>query len=174
MKNLITYPMQAVHVVIKDKNYSVVFFSLSLVLFWLFIYIPVRTIPGNDFAFQLSILRPTDIILLVLLSLLTALSLTLHLYILRNRISTKRVAVTVGNGIFGSLVGITGSLFATASCAACVMTLLGFLGVGTVFFLLDHRQLIIVFSILLMLVSLHFTARKVLDLCDICKVHRSS
>ena len=168
MKYAFTNLFAACRVVLKNKIYLTGFIATSLVLFWLFVYIPVRTIPGNDFAFQLSILKPNDIFLLIILSLLTALSLTLHIYMLQNKISTKRIGVTIGSGIFGSTMGIIGSLFATASCTTCVATLLGFLGVGTVFFLLDHRQFIIAFSILLMLISIHFTVRKVLGICNSC------
>lgn len=158
----------ASRVVLKDKFYLTGFLSASGALFWLFLYIPVRVIPGNDFAFQLSILRPSDISLLILLSLITSLSITLHFYLLRKKVSNKGITLTIGSGLAGSTVGIIGSLFTTASCAACVATILGFLGVGTVFFLLNNRQLIIALSIFLMLVSLHFTARKVLGICDSC------
>lgn len=170
MKNSFVNLFSATRVVLKDRVYLTGFLATSAVLFWLFLYIPVRLIPGNDFAFQLSILRPGDVFLLIVLSFLTALSFTLHFYMLKNRFSVKRATATIGGGIFGGIVGIIGSLFATASCAACVATLLGFLGVGTVFFLLDHRSLIIAFSIILMLVSLHFTAEKVLGICVVCKI----
>lgn len=170
MKDFVSDHIAAFQIVLKDKIYLAGFIILSAILFWLFLYIPVRTIPGNDFAFQLSILRPIDIFLLILLSLLTALSLTLHFYLIRKKISNKGITLTIGSSLVGGTAGIVGSLFATASCAACVATILGFLGVGTVFFLLVHRQLIIAFSITLMIISLHFTTRKVLGICDICNV----
>lgn len=162
--------LTASKIVLNDKNYLAGFLIVAAVFFWLFLYIPVRLIPGNDFAFQLSILRPQDIFLLVLLSLFSALSLTFHFYMLRRRAVAKSITLTLGSGFLGGTAGIVGSLFATASCAACVATLLSFLGVGTVFFLLGHRQLIILISIVLMLISLHFSAQKVLGICDVCKV----
>lgn len=174
MKNPLFNLFKASQVVLENKLYLTCFLGFTVILFWLFLYIPVRTIPGNDFSFQLSILRPGGIFLLISLSLLTALSLTLHIYLLKNKVSTKRVGVTIGSGIFGSTVGIVGSLFATASCAACLSTLLGFLGVVTVFFLLDHRQLIITLSIILMLISLHFTAQTVLGICEECRIGNKS
>lgn len=170
MKNFFINLYTASRIVLNDKNYLAGFLIVAVGFFWLFLYIPVRIIPGNDFAFQLSILRPNDIFLLVLLSLLSALSLTFHFYMLRRKSVTKSITLTIGGGFLGGTAGIVGSLFATASCAACVATLLSFLGVGTVFFLLGYRQLIITFSIVLMLVSLHFTARKVLGICDVCSI----
>lgn len=170
MRNSFVNLFSASQSVLKDKFYLTGFLTVSGVLFWLFLYIPVRIIPGNDFAFQLSILRPNDIFLLIVLSLITALSLTLHFYLLRKKVSNKGITLTIGSSLAGSTVGIIGSLFATASCAACIASILGFLGVGTVFFLLNHRQLIIALSIVLMLISLHFTARKVLGICEVCRV----
>lgn len=170
MKDFVHNNVAALQIVLKDKSYFAGFLIIAAVFFWLFLYIPVKVIPGNDFAFQFSILRPDDIFLLVLLSLLTALSLTIHFYLFRKKVSNKGITITIGSSLAGSTVGIVGSLFATASCAVCVATILGFLGVGTVFFLLAYRQLIISLSIVLLLVSLHFTARKVLGICDVCKV----
>lgn len=174
MKNTLFNLFTAIKIVFSNKSYIVGFLVITITLFWLFLYIPVRLIPSNDFAFQLSILRPNDIFLLILLSLLTALSLTLHFYLLRKKVSNKGITLTIGSSFAGSTVGIFGSLFATASCAACVATILGFLGAGTVFFLLDHRKLIIVFSIMFMLISLYFTAQKVLGICEACSVENKS
>lgn len=170
MKNVIINLALACKIVLNDKLYLAGFLIIAAAFFWLFVYIPVRLIPGNDFAFQLSILRPQDIFLLVLLSIFSALSLTFHIYMLRRKSVAKSTTLTIGTGFLGGTAGVVGSLFATASCAACVTTLLSFLGVGTVFFLLGHRQLIITTSILFMFISLHFTARKVLGICDICNI----
>ena len=170
MKNFLINLFTSCKIVLNDNIYLAGFLIITALFFWLFLYIPVRVIPGNDFAFQLSILRPQDIFLLVLLSLFSALSLTFHIYILRRRSVSKSISLTIGSGFLGGIAGIIGSLFATASCAACVATLLSFLGVGTVFFLLGHRQFIITLSIVLMLISLHFTARKVLGICEACRV----
>ena len=158
----------ASRIVLRNKIYIVGFFIIAAALFWLFVYIPVRLTPGNDVAFQLSILKPKDIFLLVVLSLLSALSLTLHVYMLRRRLVSKSITLTIGSGFLGNVAGLVGSLFATASCAACIITLLSFLGVGTVFFLLNHRQSIITLSIVFLFVSLHFTARKILGICKVC------
>lgn len=64
----ITQIIQVIKVVLKDRKYLVGFVFLSLAIFWLFIYIPVKNIPGNDFAFQLSIMTIQDKVLMGLLS----------------------------------------------------------------------------------------------------------
>ncbi len=101
MKNFCINLFTASKIVLNDKLYFVGFLIITAVLFWLFLYIPVRIIPGNDFTFQLSILSPKDITVLVLLSLVSALSLTLHLYMLRKRTLNKEVALTLGSGFLG-------------------------------------------------------------------------
>ncbi len=171
MKKSLSFYLQTFRIVFASRRYVLGFITISILLFWLFLYIPVTLIPGNDFAFQLSILAAKDIFSLGFLAILTALSLLLHVYLLQRKVGASQISLTMGSGLAGSTIAVVGSLFATASCAACIATLLGFLGVGTIFFLIDHRQLIIVFSVIMMLISLHFTAQKVLGVCEICNIN---
>lgn len=162
----------AVKHVLNSKSYLVGLFSLTFVVFWLLIYIPVRTIPGNDFAFQLSILTANDHILLSALSLLTALSIIMNIYVLRHKPTVQTTLSLAGQGGGGIISGIIGSVFGTATCASCVVSILGFLGIGGVLFLLQYRTWITTASIILILVSLYFTSRKVLGICESCMVGR--
>lgn len=156
--------------VFANKLYLLFALLLSLSFFFLFIYIPVRNIPGNDFAFQLSILTPTDFLLLIALSLLTTLSLIMNLYLFLQR-RKKQIGIALfSQGGVGIFSGTIASIFGTATCAACVGSLFGFLGVGGVFFLLEYRTPITILAIILLLISLYFTAQKVEG---VCKVYRS-
>lgn len=167
--------------IFNHPRYLWIFLGLALLFFWVLVYIPVRSIPGNDFLFQLSILTVKDWILFITLSVLTALSVVFNIYLLflnkrrdsgsfahKNKVKVG-AALTVQGGT-GILSGIVASLFGTATCAACISSLFGFLGFGGVLFLIEYRTPITVAAILLLLVSLHFTSQKVLRVCKICKV----
>ncbi len=167
MKYANTYFLAAKHV-IGSKEYLFGLLVLAFAIFWLLVYIPVRTIPGNDFAFQLSLLAPKDHILLITLSVLSALSIIMNIYVLRHKPTVQTGLSMVGQGGGGLLSGIIGSVFGTATCASCAASILGFLGIGGVLFLLQHRTWITTASVILILVSLYFTSRKVLGVCESC------
>ncbi len=153
--------------VLGDTRYLTAFLFLIGFFVWLFLYIPVKNIPGNDFAFQLSIMSPKDFILLITLSSLTALSMVMNGYILKRQFSLRSSAGLIGQGGLGSFAGVIGSIFGTASCASCAVSLFGFLGVGSVFFLLQYRQVITIVAILLLIFSLYFTSKSVLGICTV-------
>lgn len=161
----------AVKLVLSNRNYLFTMIFLAIGLFWLFIYIPVRSVPGNDFAFQLSILRPGEVVLLTILSTLTALSLTFNIFALSHKSSLQTGASMIGQGATGFFSGMLATVFGSATCAYCVSAIFGFLGVGSVFFLLDYRTPITLGAITLLLISLYFTSRKVLGICEACITH---
>lgn len=160
----------AIKVVLKDKKYLAAFLFLSLAIFWLFIYIPVRNIPGNDFAFQLSIMTFQDKILMGLLSILVALSILMNIYAFKLKRSTRIGISAVGQGGGGLFSVVVASVFGTATCASCVAAIFGFLGTGGVLFLLAYRTQIVLVSIVLLLISLYFTSAKVLGICKNCGI----
>lgn len=170
MKNYGFYFLSANKLVLSDRRYLFGFLAVAFVMFWLLLYIPIRTIPGNDLAFQLSILTPKDWFLFIVLPILTALSIIMNIYILNHKRSLQESALMVGQGGSGFLSGIIASVFGTATCAACVATFFGFLGVGGVLFLIQYRAYIATAAIILLLISLYFTSRKVLNACESCRI----
>jgi len=158
----------AVKNVFKEKSLLIFFGILNLVVLWFFIYIPVKKVPGNTFVFQISIFTLKDWFLLIVLSALTSLSLTMNGFIIRRELKNSLQPQTVGRGSFGALTGVLGSIFGpTASCASCVGSIFGFLGVGGVLLLLKYRHIILLFSILLMFVTLYHSSKRVLGICNI-------
>lgn len=151
----------------QERKILSLFFSLFLAILYVIIYIPVKNVPGNTFRFQISLFTFGDWILLLTLSFLTSLSLVMNIFVIRNNLKSFRGLTTVGQGSFGIFSGLIGSLFGTASCASCVGSVLGFLGVGGILFLLKFRQIIVASSILIMIVTLYFTSKKVLGICKI-------
>lgn len=169
MKSCIAYVAQAVNVVFSSKRYKVGFLIASVFFLGLFIYLPVLTTPGNDVLFQLSIFSLKDYILLITLSLVTALSLSLNFFvILRQFTSRDGVSLAVQGG-GGSISAVLASIFGTASCSTCVGPLFSFLGFGGILLLLKYRTVIALAVIALMFLSLYFTSKRVLGICKIRK-----
>lgn len=158
----------AVKTVFREKRLLLLFTILTLGTLWFFIYIPVKKVPGNTFFFQISIFTPKDWFFLILLSILTSLSLAMNIFVVRRELKNTLKSSTVGRGGFSVVTGIVGSIFGpTASCASCVGSIFGFLGVSGVFFLLEYRFYIVIASIVLMLLSLYYTSLRILGVCNI-------
>ncbi len=157
---------EATKAVLKQKRYVVGLLVVALIVFWLFVYIPVISIPGNDFGYQLSIMPKRDYVVLITLSLLTGLAVMFNLYILSNH--GKHRIIQVGHLTFSGLMGLVTSFFGTLTCLSCAATVLGFFGLGTVIFFGTYRFYIASFAFVLMAISLYFTALKVLNLCEEC------
>ena len=156
--------------VLRLRSYCLGFLLGTPMVFFLLVTIPVVAIPFNTYLFQLKIFFFRDYLLLVILSILVSLFLTMQVRsIALNRIARQRTDV-VAHGFLGTAGAIIGSIFGTAACASCVAALLGFLGFGTVLFLLQFRWLITLFAVGLMFVSLYLSARRLNGLCEACKV----
>lgn len=154
--------------VFKNKRYKLALICFIVVIFWLFIFVPVTIVPGNDIPFQLSIMPKSDFLILTILSILTSISLLFQIYIFR-RSKVKRLE-QIGQATATGSMGIVSSILGTVTCIACASTVLGFLGIGTVTFALKYRFALASFSVLVMIVSLYFNSKKVLNLCQICNV----
>ena len=90
--------VSAIQKVLGINSYRLLFILLTAVIFWLFLAIPVYTVPGNDFAFQLSILPGQEILLLIALALLTALSIVFHIFTFRHKATVQTGVYLVGQG----------------------------------------------------------------------------
>jgi len=154
--------------VLQKKTYLLWAVVTALIVFITVIAVPLLTVPGNDLVFQLSIMPPRDYGTIVILGLLTGVSIMLNLYVFNSekRQKVEKVGMMSVTGGFG----LISSFFGSMTCVACASTLLGFLGLGTVTFVLAYRLQIVLFTSLFILLSIYFTSRKVLNLCDVCKV----
>ncbi|MBI2334558.1 hypothetical protein HYU96_02040 [Candidatus Daviesbacteria bacterium] len=168
--NKLFQTFRAVKVVLKNPKYLTGWLVLSLAILGLFIYIPIKNIPGNDFTFQLSIMTLQDKILTALLAMGVSLSLVMNIYAFKLTRSKKLSISIIGQSGGGFLSGVVASIFGTATCAACVFTLFGFLGTAGVFFLLEYRTWIVLISLIILLISLYFISAKVLGICRSCGI----
>lgn len=134
-----------------------------------FVTLPVATIPGNSFAFQLAIFRVRDYLLMAALAVLAGLNLTIRVY-RAGRLRAGKKLPALCQGTTTGALGVMGAMVGTASCASCLAALLGLVGLGTgsVFFMLQYRWYFLLGAVALMLWSLALTARKVTTVCRQC------
>lgn len=157
----------ASRLVLKSKEYLLLFLLLTLGFLWLLIYIPSSIIPGNDFSFQLGLLKGVDWILLILISTLTSLLLVFNLY--RFKLAQeKRIHLKRSN--LGLIAGPMGGLLATLTCAACALSVLGIVSFSTLVFLTQYRIYLSFLTIGIVLISLYYSSEVILDICKRCKV----
>ena len=150
----------------KKKNYAILFTILILVMFALFTLIPVWTVAGNTLATQLKIFTTRDYGVLTLLSVLSALFITMQVYVMRLRKQVEGVGRTLSGGLGALFAGIAGTAFC-ASCLAPLFAVFG-IGFGGVVFVLNYRFYFVIAITLLMLTAIYLTARRINKVCVSC------
>lgn len=168
MKNPFTLIFSASKSVLENRNYKIWFLGLTTIFIAAYILLPVWLTPGNTLAFQISLLRPRDYILFLVLSAVTALLILMQAFLFLR--SKKGRAGAVGQGGVGAFSALFGGLLATAACSSCIAAILGFLGAGSIFFILQNQPYIVAIAIALVLVGLYFSARRVQGYCESCEV----
>ncbi len=151
--------------VISRKNYFILFSSISLVFVALLIFIPVFVIPGNSLILQLKIFTPLNYLTIFLFSSLVGLMISMQVY----NYKLKKSINKIGGGIFGGTSGFIAGIFGTASCASCVAVIFGFLGTGTVFFLVEKQLYVMSISLIFLLLSIYLTSLSINKNCEKCK-----
>jgi hypothetical protein len=170
MKNIVTYIIEASKITLSNRKLFIAFIILWGAFFALMFSIPLYTIPGNDLRLQMSIFKQRDYALLGILSFLSSLIMIIQCNIFRNKFNSTR---NMGNAALGGLVIFSedfSSIFATVTCAMCLGALFSFLGFGTVFFMIENRWYILIGAILLLLLSLYFASRRLVEGCRSCMV----
>ncbi len=148
------------------RRYLLLFLILSVVFLLLFELIPVVTVEGNTPLFQLALYTPVDWAVLLILSIVSAMYITMQIFAMRTGSKIKGVGATLG-GTFGALfAGITGTAFC-ASCLAPLFALFG-IGFGGLIFVLEYRLYFVVAILIMMLIALYLTARKIKRVCTTC------
>ena len=166
MKNFLTTLWFGVKEPFKNSNYATLFVVALLFMFALFVLIPVWTVAGNTLAYQLKIFTPRDYAVLVLLSGMSALFITMQVYVMKLRKKVAGLGGTVGGGLGALFAGIAGTAFC-ASCLAPLFAIFG-IGFGGVVFALDYRWYFVVGITTLMLIAIYLMARKINKTCSVC------
>ena len=159
----------ATKIILREKTYRVLFLPLFIIFFSFFVSIPAITIPSNTFQFQLTLYTRWDYVMLVILATLGSLFVLMNVYTFRQVKESKERLRVVARGGVGSISGTFASIFGAASCPMCVASLFGFLGFGTVGFLIQNQGWVFFAASVLMLVSLYFASRKANDICEQCR-----
>jgi len=155
----------ALNTVLTKKYYKLWFVLFTLIFIFAYVFIPVWLTPGNSLSFQLSIFKIKDYILFVLLSMVTALLLLMQIFLFKVK---KQYTQTVSQGGVGVFSALFAGLLATAACSSCIAAVLGFLGAGSVFFVLENQPYVVFIAIILVVISLYFSSKRVLGYCKDC------
>ena len=161
---------QAVVRVFADRKMLALFTVLWVLFFGLMFLIPVMAVPGNYISLQAKIYKLQDYLLLITLAFMSALVFIIQISIYRQSINTH---IHAGDAVFGGagiFTGLVSSIFATASCALCVGAVFSFLGFSTLLFLVESRLYIIASALMLLLVSLYLSSRRLNNGCKACSV----
>lgn len=162
----------AIKTILSKKWYLLSFLALVPLAFLFFIYIPIRSIPGNNLRFQLSIFSQRDYILTALFSILVSIFLIMQVFVLRNKSTSRTILASIGSGGIASYVATIGAIFGTVACASCLFAILGFLGASTVFTLLKYQWYVVSGAILVLSVSIYFLSKKVNGICESCRIDK--
>lgn len=168
MNTFISYILEASKMTLTNKKLLTVFLVLWTLLFATMFSIPLNVIPGNDIKFQAAIFTGRDYALLSMLSFLSSLVITMQINIFKNKFMTSKNVGNTAVGGLGVFSGIFSSIFASATCAMCVGSLFGFLGFGTVLFLVENRWSILTGAIILLFISLYLASRRLVEGCQSC------
>lgn len=162
--NKIKIVFKSIKNVISKRNYFIILLVTSLIFLTLFILLPVFFIPENNLVFQLKVFTPLNYITMFVFSALVGLMISMQIYNHRIKKSLKNV----GGGFFGSISGFVAGIFGTASCPICVAAIFGFLGTGTVFFLIEKQWYVMIISLFLILLSIYLTSLGIEKNCEKC------
>ena len=149
-----------------QKGYAFLSVATFIGLFGLFTFIPSWSVPGISVSQQLDIFSSRDFVILSLLSSLYALFIPMQVYAFRQKRDVGGIGAAAGGGAGVLFSGVAG----TAFCASCLAPLFAFFGIGFggVIFVLSYRIYFVIGILLLMLLSIYLTARKIKNVCDTC------
>lgn len=139
--------------------------------FFLLVMVPVWTTPGDDLFFQLSITPPGVIVLMAVLALSNALIIMMQLHIRKTTSARRKLHAKATEG--ATALGILfGSLAATIACAACYSSLLALFGLGATTFVVEQRDWIAAFTLILTGIALYYSSKRINNNCEVCTVPR--
>lgn len=148
--------LQTIEKMLRERRYLFGVLIAAFGMFFLFTAIPVIFIPGNSFLFQINLFTMKEYLFLAGLAMVAGININLQIYAYR-QVKVKAVK----NSATSTTPSFIAALFGTATCASCLTTILGFLGIGTVITLLKYRWLITGITLTIMLLSLYFTTQKI-------------
>ena len=134
--------------------------ALALAVFALFVMVPVWSTPGNDVAFQLSLIKPATFAAMVLLSVTNATLISMHLFLRRAKATVATKEAVGGLALLGS------SVLATLGCVSCYSSILSVFGLGGVIFFGTYGLSISAAIVAISLYAVWMTAKRIEGECS--------
>lgn len=149
-----------------NPKYFVISIVVALVSAVVF-YFALTSIPYNPLNSSNS-LAFWDYAFIFAVSVLFAVSVALQLYSfdIVKKVSKRGVVGGLSAFIAGLIAGVTG----VATCTACAVFLISFIGLPGMLFLSEYSVEIKIATIALLLASIYFTSRKIDSGCEACTV----
>ncbi|MBS3067426.1 hypothetical protein J4450_01885 [Candidatus Micrarchaeota archaeon] len=164
---MLDFPTQiyiSLKTIFRNKKYIYLFIFLIIAAFVAYILIPVYTIPGNDLSFWLSIMPWWGYPIIFTFAVALGLLLTMKVYEFRHSHSVLSKAEDAG----GVIAVIIAGLYTTAACGACISSLFAIVGASGALFLNQNRDIFIVLSVIITIIAIYFTAKKINSKCNVC------
>ena len=166
MSNIFLTFKNSVKAVFENKKYYLLFIISSLIMLFIYIYIPVFYNPGNDLKFFLQITPWYGYIFFLILALSIGLLITMQVYSFK---VLRKVSIRgTSGGVFAGFSSVIAGVFSSATCAACISAVLAFLSPAAIFKLLEYRWEISLVTFSIVLVSLFLTSKKIENKCINC------
>ncbi|MEK6812792.1 MAG: hypothetical protein AABX86_01615 [Nanoarchaeota archaeon] len=159
----------AVQKVWKKAKYRYITIIAALVFLFLYVLLPLITVPGNDLAFFFETTTVGQWIILMVLSIVTGMLISMQFYLFE----AKRKVAEGTPTIIAGVVSFSSGLFSSAACASCVATVFAFLSTSGVLFLLTYRWYLVAASFLLLGTALVFVSRRIMQHCTSCEVQEN-
>jgi high-affinity Fe2+/Pb2+ permease len=139
------------------------FFVIAFIFFFIELQVLLTPEPDN-LSLYLKIWRIKDWLIVGLLSILVSLNFIFFVYLIK--IKSPEIKST-STGIFGTLLGIFSAILVTALCSSCLAVLFSLLGISFSMgiFFLKYKFLIFIISSILLLISLHFQSKIIIEKC---------
>jgi hypothetical protein len=171
------------------------FFVIAFIFFFIELQVLLTPEPDN-LSLYLKIWQIKDWLIVGLLSILVSLNFVFFIYSLYTdkkpdtlpglkpdkvpgskpdisgdnpgKTSGKHPGKNIFIGILGALSGIFSAILATAFCSSCLAVLFSLLGISfsTGIFFLKYKFLIFLLSTILLLISLHFQSKRIIEKCQ--------
>ncbi len=164
MDKLMQVP-KAANAVLSEKKSFLAFLLLSVAIFWIVILTPGQIVSSDIVSQGFTV---GDLIFLGAVSILTSLVITMQFFSFK--LTGKAGAGQSALSGAGFVSALSAAIFSSASCGLCVAAVFSFLGAGGVIFLVDNRVYVVAGSVVLLLISLYFSSKKVNNDCETCHV----
>jgi hypothetical protein len=140
------------------------FFTVSFIFFFIELQVLLTPEPDNLYLY-LKIWQIKDWLIVGPLSILVSLNFVFFVYLIK--IKSPEIKSNSA-GILGALSGIFSAILATALCSSCLAVLFSLLGISfsTGIFFLKYKFLIFLLSTILLLISLYFQSKRIIEKCQ--------